>query len=121
MGVPPRERRNVGAEVERRVAVYFEQCGYEVVDRNFLVRGGELDLVLRNGEVLVFCEVRSRAGNRWGTPAESIGPRKIRRVVLAARHWLARHGDGGLDLRFDVVSVVGPDLEHLEGAFEAGV
>ena len=122
---PPRLRREMGRLAEDLAADFLREKGYEVVDRNFTVRRGEVDLVVASDSVLAFVEVRSRADERWGTPEETIGPVKVRRVVHAARHWLARNGDMGKDLRFDVVAIDGsPDspreIRHLPGAFEAG-
>ncbi len=103
---------------------WLEGRGFTIVDRNFTVRGGELDLVATSETVLAFVEVRSRMDTDRGRPEETVTPTKIRRVVLAARHWLARHGDLGRDIRFDVVAVVGEgdaqEIVHFPGAFEAG-
>jgi len=108
---------------EARAATWLEARGWEIVDRNFNAPGGELDLVARQGELLAFVEVRGRADARAGHPAETISATKRRRVVTAARHWLARYGDQGCDLRFDVLTLVGPpeaaEVCHFEGAFEA--
>jgi putative endonuclease len=122
---PPSERRSAGLQAETVAAEFLEGEGYRVLERNFTVRRGEVDLIVTDGEVLAFVEVRSRADTRFGTPEDTIGHEKIRRVVTAARHWLARHGDGDLDVRFDVVAVVGEGegrrVRHLPDAFEAGL
>lgn len=123
-GRPPSMRRAAGLAAESLAAGWLEDRGYTVVDRNFTVRGGELDLVVTSETVLAFVEVRSRATVDRGRPEETVTPRKMRRVVLAARHWLARHGDLGRDVRFDVVAVTGDgdarEIVHFPGAFEAG-
>ncbi len=123
---PPRRRRAVGFAAEETAAAWLAERGYTVLDRNFTVRQGEVDLVVRNEEVLAFVEVRSRKGDDFGTPEATIGTRKIRRVVTAARHWLARYGDAGLDIRFDVIAVDrsprgSGEVRHLPAAFEAGL
>ncbi len=93
------------------------------MERNFRCRAGEIDLVALDGPTLVFVEVRSRRGDRLGTPLESVDPRKQARVVRVARHFLAARGVADRDVRFDVVSVrfdsEPPVVEHLRGAFEA--
>lgn len=120
---PPSRRRAAGLAVEDEVAAWLEARGYAVLDRNFLVRGGEVDLVVATDEVLAFVEVRSRVSDAHGRPEETVGRTKIRRVVTAARHWLARHDPGDRDLRFDVVAVLGPpgerEITHFPAAFEA--
>ena len=104
--------------------------GFEVLDRNFRTRHGELDLVVRDPRHLVFCEVKTRVA-RQSTgaypPLSSVGPDKRRRLRRMAREWLRerarepRPGQG--DIRFDAIGVtVSPDgrllaLEHLEAAF----
>jgi putative endonuclease len=83
---------------------------------------GELDLVARDGEVLVFVEVKTR---RSGTPAEAVTPEKQRRLTLAALHFLRRRNLLEERSRFDVVAVVwaddrrAPEIEHIRDAFEA--
>ncbi len=123
-GAPPRKRRALGRVAEELAASWLVERGYEVIERNFTVRQGEVDLVVANETVLAFVEVRSRFDDRCGTPEASIGPRKVKRVVTAARLWLARNGDMGRDLRFDVIAIDGPpenprEIRHLPGAFEA--
>lgn len=83
--------------------------------RNFRVKGGEIDLVCRDGDTTVFVEVRRRARADFGGAAYSITPRKQQRLILAARHWLARHGD--VSCRFDCVLLDGDGLEWLKDAF----
>lgn len=101
---------------EARVARHYESEGYRVLDRNWRVRGGELDLVLGRGEEIVFCEVKTRRSDRFGVGFEAVDPRKQRVVRRTAARWLEAHGRRGR-LRFDVASVMGPRLEVIEGAF----
>jgi putative endonuclease len=79
--------------------------GYEILARNVRLAGAELDVVARDGDTIVFIEVRSRSSRRLGAPLETIGPGKQARVARAAAAWLARHGDGAVPARFDVVGV----------------
>lgn len=122
MAMEPRERRHRGGQAEAWVAGRLVEAGWRVLDRNFTVRGGELDLVIEREGVRAFVEVRSRSRDDHGSAAATVGPKKRHRVRLAARHWLARHGDGGCDLRFDVIAVELEDgratrFDHLEAAF----
>jgi putative endonuclease len=93
-----------------------------VLARNWRVREGELDLVARAGETIVFCEVKTRRSDAFGIPAEAVTrPKQIRIRRLAVR-WLADNGERAADLRFDVAAVT-PDgrgrwiVDVLEGAF----
>jgi len=122
-GTRGRSTRERGRQAEDLAAAFLERRGLEVLARNHATRRGEVDLVCRDGDVLCFVEVRSRATASGGTPEESVTRRKARRVVAAATDWALRHG--GLDraIRFDVVSVrMGPGeprVEHFSAAFDA--
>jgi putative endonuclease len=74
--------------------------------------------VARRGRVVVFCEVKSKSGTRFGDPLEMVNAEKVRRVRHAARMWLALHPEcRGLRIRFDVIVVRSGRLQHLPGAF----
>ena len=103
---PPEDRRALGRQGEALAEAFLVGQGYQVLDRNHATRRGEVDLVCREGEVTCFVEVRSRADERHGSPLETIGLSKARRVVAAATDWAWRHGKLEAALRFDVVSVV---------------
>ena len=104
------DRRSLGAAAEDAARAVLESEGLRTLARNVNYRFGELDLVMRDGEAVVFVEVRYRHDDRYGGGAGSVDFRKRRRIVLAARAWLARQR--GLDeasCRFDVVTVQGAD------------
>lgn len=85
------------------------------------MRGGELDVVVMRGNVVVVCEVKARATAAYGSPLESVTERKVRRVQRAGhaflREWKTTTGDTGLHLRFDVATVLGTALEVHEDIF----
>lgn len=101
-----------GREAEALVAHYLECCGLRVVERNFLVRGGEIDLICRDAKTLVFVEVRLRSRSDFGGAGASITATKRRRIILAARHYLV--GKPECDCRFDCVLLDGLDKERIE-------
>lgn len=107
-----------GQAAEQAAADYLTARGLRLVERNWRCKGGEIDLVMRDGATLVFVEVRARGGMGFGGAAASITAAKQARVILAARHYLMAKG---LDMpcRFDAVLVQGGRLEWLRGAFEA--
>ncbi len=111
--------RALGALAEQRAAEFLRRRGFKVLDQNFTCKGGELDLVCDDAGTVVFVEVRARKDARFGTPEETITPLKQRRVVLAARHWLARHGGEDRLCRFDVIAIEGDAIRHLPNAFDA--
>lgn len=106
-----------GAAGEQAAADFLAARGLRVLERNFRVRGGEIDLVCRDGGGVVFVEVRSRARGDFGGAAASIGANKQARLILAARHWLARRGEQ--PCRFDCVVIDGGKLEWIRDAFQA--
>ncbi len=109
-----------GAAAEELAARHLAEQGLRVVDRNFRVRGGELDLVCLDGATLAFVEVRLRHRADFGGAAASITAAKQARVILAARHWLVRHPRyGNSPCRFDCVLLDGEHIEWLRDAFAA--
>ncbi len=106
-----------GREAEALAARYLESCGLLVISRNFTIRGGEIDLICRDGKTLVFVEVRMRSCGDFGGAAASITAGKRRRIILAARHYLA--GKPDCDCRFDCVLIDGGQLEWIKHAFSA--
>lgn len=110
-------RRALGADGEDRAAAWYEAEGYEVVSRNWRCRDGELDLVVRRGRELVFVEVKARTTDRFGIPAEAVTPAKQRRLRGLAARYLADTSTRAGGLRFDVVAILGGQLEVIEAAF----
>jgi putative endonuclease len=113
----------LGRYGEELAARHLVDAGMEVLARNWRCREGELDIVARDGDALVFVEVKSRSGLGFGEPAEAVGRVKARRIHVLACRWLAEHRPPGPhELRFDVVSVLrrrgyAPEILHLRGAF----
>jgi len=115
-------RGELGRRGEAVAAEFLRTRRYTIVARNWRCPAGEIDLVAMEGSVLVFVEVRSRRGDRAGTPLESVHPRKQARVIRVARRFLAERGWHERDVRFDVVGVrfdaEPPVVEHVRNAFE---
>lgn len=110
----------MGVTGEDRAAAWYVERGYEVVERNWRSRSGEIDLVLRQGTTLVFSEVKTRSGRTFGEPFEAVTRIKQSRLRRLAAEWLrsraSRFGHP-MDIRFDVVSVSGRRVEVMEEAF----
>ena len=104
---------NRGAAAEGLAARFLAARGLVIVQRNYRCRGGEIDLIVRDGETLVFVEVRLRHNRAFGTAAESITAAKRRRLRLAARHYLARLGREP-PCRFDAVLLDALSTESIE-------
>jgi len=109
-----------GEQAERLAATYLESKGLSLIESNYRCRRGEIDLVLRDRDTIVFAEVRLRQSSRFGGAAESVDRRKQARIVAAARHYLA--GRGEVACRFDVVlldRLEPPRIEWIRDAFSA--
>ena len=108
-----------GAAAERDAAQLLVAAGYQIVERNFRCKAGELDIIARDAGVLVFVEVRSRSDDEHGHAAEMIRRRKQRRVVRVARCYLAAAAPDFAHCRFDVVAVTGGEALLFKDAFRA--
>jgi putative endonuclease len=114
--------RLLGERGERAAARYLRRQGMRILCRGYRTKWGEIDLIVRDGDTLVFVEVKAR---RRGVPAEAVTLEKERRLTLAALHFLRRYQLLEERSRFDVVAIVWPDdrqppqIEHIRNAFEA--
>ena len=123
--VPGTEGRGRGAAApgrsgEDRAAAWYEAAGYEVLERNWRSRLGELDLVCRRGGLVVICEVKARSSDRFGSPLEAVGERKRQRLRRLAALYVASAGGERrtAQVRFDVaVADASGHLTVVEDAF----
>jgi putative endonuclease len=110
-----------GRWAEDQALAHLERAGLRLLTRNFRCRLGEIDLVMADGRAVVFVEVRLRSSSRFGSGLETITRAKQRKVIAAARAYLARHGSDTAPCRFDVVSVTQrnyqPELIWVKDAF----
>ena len=113
------ERIALGRAVEERAAAWYQANGYEVLDRNWRCKEGEVDLVARRrcDRLVVFCEVKARRSGRFGSAAEAVGRDKQARLRRLAGAWLVGHRSGAAGVRFDVAAWDAGRFEVVEGAF----
>ncbi|HEX5586444.1 MAG TPA: YraN family protein [Acidimicrobiia bacterium] len=115
-------RRQLGDAGEELAARWYAASGFTVIDRNWRCRDGELDLVVGRAGLVVFCEVKTRRGARFGAPFEAVTATKQRRIRGLAARWLAEHDGVAGEVRFDVASITvppgaPPTIEVIAGAF----
>lgn len=110
-------KQEQGAQWEQLALDYLRQRGLRLVEANFQCKGGEIDLIMQDGEALVFVEVRQRADRFHGGAAASITPAKIRRLIVAAQVYLLRYRRQPA-CRFDVVAIDGGQFEWLRNVIE---
>lgn len=115
-----KNNRETGSGYEEQAAACFSRNGYEILERNYRCRAGEIDLIGRDGRFLVFIEVKFRSSLKAGDPAEAVDQRKQRRIITAARYYLADHGfDEDTPCRFDVAAVTEAEIRIIKDAFWA--
>lgn len=110
-------RLEQGAAAERDAAQFLVAAGYEIVERNFRCKAGELDIIARDAGVLVFVEVRSRSDDEHGHAAEMVRRHKQRRVIRVASCYVAAARPRFEHCRFDVVAITGDEVTLLKDAF----
>lgn len=111
--------RRKGTQYETKAAEYLKAQGFEILQKNFSSRFGEIDLVAREGRYLVFVEVKYRATARGGHPLEAVDAGKQRRIRKTADFYCLRYGYGeDTPCRFDVVGIIGEEMIHVRNAFE---
>lgn len=99
-------KQRLGNSAEARAAAHLTKAGLKHLSSNYRCKCGEIDLIMRDGEQLVFVEVRYRKSDRYGSAAATVDARKQRRLILTAQHYLQRYRDTG-PCRFDVVGICG--------------
>lgn len=119
-GMPWAQARAVGDRGEELACEHLRTLGWEVLERNWRCPAGELDVVAREGETLVFCEVKTRRSVRFGEPVEAVDQEKAWRLRRLAWAWLRAHDAQGSRFRIDVLGVLcrpgeRPELTHLQG------
>ena len=112
--------RALGAYGEALAARQLVEQGMVLLDRNWRCPAGEIDLVLRDGQTLVFCEVKTRSSTTYGHPLEAVGPTKGARLRRLAARWLAEHDVRVREVRIDLVGVLLAErgaavVEHVQG------
>ncbi|MFC1474819.1 YraN family protein [bacterium] len=115
-------RKKLGEKGEKAAAKYYKRQGFVILDRNYTCRLGELDLVVRKGDLLVFCEVKTLRSKSLGVPEMAVNASKQRRIVRLAKYYIKLKKLESLQARFDVVSVSWeeggrPEVKHIPAAF----
>ena len=116
-------KTELGRWGEKQAIRHLKRQGYRIIQRNYVSRVGEIDVVARDADVLVFVEVKTRTGDEFGGALEAVGRAKRKKLVQLARTYLAQHRIPECPCRFDVVGVTRiegekkPDIELVRNAF----
>lgn len=112
-------KRAIGTAYEKQAGEYLIQQGYEIVEYNFRCRQGEIDIIARDGEYLVFAEVKYRKNTGSGSPLEAVNVKKQQIISRVASYYCLTHGLGeSTPCRFDVVAILGDEISLIRNAFE---
>ena len=103
-------------EGERLAAKHLKKQGFQILLQNYKAKMGEIDIIAMDGDVLVFVEVKQRASSDFGAPREAVTKEKMRKIKNTAQLYIMKTKHSG-NVRFDVVEVLGKDINHIKNAF----
>lgn len=116
-----KSKRAIGNEAEELACRFLIDQGWEILERNYYAGHAEVDIIAKDGEVIVFIEVKMRSTNHFGSPIEHVDEAKVERVFNAAERWVEENTLRNQPLRFDVIGILkqktGPEITHLKDAF----
>lgn len=110
--------RKTGEHYEQVAGAFLERHGYQILEYNFRCRYAEIDIVARDGEYLVFCEIKYRSNANMCTAMEAVNSRKQHRISLAALFYLHAHHYTNFSCRFDVIGISGNHIRLIKNAFQ---
>ena len=112
-------KRQIGTDYETVATKYLEQKGYSILERNYRCPYGEIDIIARDKETVVFCEIKYRKKGSYGNPLAAVDSRKQRRISKVALYYTAGYkAPENVFYRFDVIGIDGEgQIEHIENAF----
>lgn len=110
-------KRKLGAQKECLAAEYLRSQGMQILEQNFRCRIGEIDVVARDGDTLVFAEVKYRKNDHYGSPLEAVNFHKQNTIRKVAEYYLMCNPMVRMTVRFDVIGILGDKIEHIRNAF----
>ncbi len=111
-------KRTVGREKEELASSYLKDQGFRIMERNFRCRAAEIDIIARDGNILSFIEVKYRSSSKCGDPLEAVTLLKQKKIYEAALFYITKKGiPQDIQIRFDVVSILGEDITLIKNAF----
>jgi len=111
------KKKKKGEAAEEKAVSYLKDSGYEILDRNFYTRYGELDIIAKDGDTLVIIEVRSKSNKIFGLPEESITKKKIEKILKTTEVYLYEKKPDYTEIRFDIISILNNNISHIKNAF----
>lgn len=110
-------KKFLGHKGEVKAVEFLKEKGYKILEQNFKTHIGEIDIIAKTGEVIVFVEVKTRSDDSFGSPAEAVNTEKQRKYTLLANEYLIRNNLNDNQCRFDVIEIENGKINHIEDAF----
>ena len=118
-----KNKYEAGMRSQREAEEFLLSKNYRILERNYRIRTGEIDLIARDGDFIVFVEVKYRSGLKFGLPRESVNFAKQQKIIRTALHYISTKKLDNHDFRFDVIEVIeqaeSTTINHIENAFGA--
>jgi len=108
----------IGKLAEDKAIELLKKKGYRIIERNFRTKSGEIDIIAEDGKTIVFVEVRFRKHRSFGSPEETVNPKKIKKIVSTANRYISMKNLAGRDIRFDVIALDKEGIRHIINAFD---
>ena len=113
-------KKLLGGAGERKAVKYLKNKGYKILRTNFKIKAGEIDVIAKDGETVVFIEVKTRSGDAFGRPSDAVDRLKRAKYIKVAQAFLIKnYGDIDVLSRFDVIEIQNNDINHIINAFFA--
>ena len=111
-------KRIVGKKYEDMAAGYISELGYKILERNYRIKSGEIDIIAKDGDYIVFAEVKYRKNNNYGTPFEAVDYRKQNRIRHVALAYIYKEGlPESTPIRFDIIGIIDENITLIKNAF----
>jgi len=111
-------KKDIGNKNEKLAQKFLEKKGYKILDTNFSTKFGEIDIIAKKGNFIVFVEVRSKSYSYFGKPFETVDKNKIKKILKTAQIYISNKNLQNLDVRFDVISIENEKINHIQSAFD---
>ena len=108
---------DVGKVFEDKAVEFLKRKGYEILDRNFRAKTGEIDIIAKDRNTVVFIEVRFRKNTSFGLPEETVNRKKIKNIIFTANRYISMKNIYS-DIRFDVIAIDEKEIRHIKNAFD---
>ena len=107
-----------GKLAEDNATLYLKKKHYKILERNYTCRTGEIDIIAKNGDIIVFVEVKKRNDDKLGRPEEYVTYSKRKKIISCAQNYIYKNNIEDKKFRFDVIAITGEEIEHIVNAFD---